>query len=109
MGRLSRLPPLLAMETLLFRMIGLGFAFLTLALGSGIVFSEDIFGRPFPFGHKTLFAALSWSIFAALLLGRKLRGWRGRIALRWTLAGFLALLLAYIGSRFVSEVLLGRI
>ncbi len=108
-GRLSRLPPLLAMETLLFRMIGLGFAFLTLALGSGIVFSEDIFGRPFPFGHKTLFAALSWSIFAALLLGRKLRGWRGRIALRWTLAGFLALLLAYIGSRFVSEVLLGRI
>ena len=108
-GRLSRLPPLLAMEALLFRTIALGFICLTVALGSGVVFSEDIFGRPFPFGHKTIFALLSWLIFAALLLGRKLRGWRGRIALRWTLAGFLALLLAYIGSRFVSEVLLGRI
>ena len=108
-GRLSRLPPLLVMEALLFRTIALGFTCLTVALGSGVVFSEDIFGRPFPFGHKTIFALLSWLIFAALLLGRKLRGWRGRIALRWTLAGFLALLLAYIGSRFVSEVLLGRI
>ena len=108
-GRLSRLPPLLAMEALLFRTIALGFICLTVALGSGVVFSEDIFGRPFPFGHKTIFALLSWLIFAALLLGRKLRGWRGRIALRWTLAGFLALFLAYIGSRFVSEVLLGRI
>ena len=108
-GRLSRLPPLLAMEALLFRTIALGFICLTVALGSGVVFSEDIFGRPFPFGHKTIFALLSWLIFAALLLGRKLRGSRGRIALRWTLAGFLALLLAYIGSRFVSEVLLGRI
>lgn len=108
-GRLSRLPPLLVMEALLFRTIALGFICLTVALGSGVVFSEDIFGRPFPFGHKTIFALLSWLIFAALLLGRKLRGWRGRIALRWTLAGFLALLLAYIGSRFVSEVLLGRI
>lgn len=108
-GRLSRLPPLLAMEALLFRTIALGFICLTVALSSGVVFSEDIFGRPFPFGHKTIFALLSWLIFAALLLGRKLRGWRGRIALRWTLAGFLALLLAYIGSRFVSEVLLGRI
>jgi ABC-type uncharacterized transport system permease subunit len=108
-GRLSRLPPLLAMEALLFRTIALGFICLTVALSSGVVFSEDIFGRPFPFGHKTIFALLSWLIFAALLLGRKFRGWRGRIALRWTLAGFLALFLAYIGSRFVSEVLLGRI
>ncbi len=107
--RLSTLPPLLAMETLLFRMIGTGFALLSLALGSGIAFSEAIFGQPAPFTHKTIFALLSWSIFAALLLGRHLRGWRGRIALRWTLAGFLALFLAYIGSRFISEIVLGRI
>jgi ABC-type uncharacterized transport system permease subunit len=61
------------------------------------------------FDHKTLFAFASWGIFAALLAGRHIYGWRGRIALRWTLAGFLVLLLAYIGTRFVSEVLLGRI
>ena len=44
----------------------------------------------------------------ALLGGRWLYGWRGRTAVRWTLAGFLALVLAYIGSKFVLEVILGR-
>ena len=107
--RLVSLPPLLTMETVLFRMILIGFSLLTVALVSGVMFSETIFGKAVAFDHKTLFAFASWGIFAALLLGRRAYGWRGRIALRWTLAGFLFLLLAYIGSRFVSEVLLGRI
>lgn len=106
---LSSLPPILTMEALLFRMITLAFGLLTLALGSGILFSEAIFGKALVLDHKTLFAFVSWAIFAALLIGRRAYGWRGRLALRWTLAGFLVLLLAYIGSRFVSEVLIGRI
>jgi len=55
-----------------------------------------------------VFAVASWLIFAALLAGRYLYGWRGRVALRWTLVGFVALLLAYVGSRFVLEVILRR-
>jgi ABC-type uncharacterized transport system permease subunit len=73
-----------------------------------VFFSETLFGKALTFNHKTLFAFLSWVIFAALLTGRHLRGWRGRLALRWTLAGFATLLLAYVGSRFVLEVILGR-
>ena len=107
--QLSSLPPILTMETLLFRMIVIAFSLLTVALGSGLMFSEAIFGKAVPIDHKTLFAFAAWGIFAALLIGRHVYGWRGRIALRWTLTGFLVLLLAYIGSRFVSEVLLGRI
>ena len=107
--QLSSLPPILAMETLLFRMIVVAFCLLTVALASGLLFSEAIFGKALPFDHKTFFAFLAWGIFAALLVGRRIYGWRGRIALRWTLTGFLLLLLAYIGSRFVSEVVLGRI
>jgi ABC-type uncharacterized transport system permease subunit len=106
---LASLPPILKMEALLFRMIVIAFSLLTLALGSGIMFSEALFGKALMLDHKTLFAFASWGIFAALLIGRHAYGWRGRIALRWTLAGFLLLFLAYIGSRFVSEVLLGRI
>lgn len=102
------LPPLLTMEALLFRLIHIAFALLTLTLASGILFSEQIFGKALPFNHKTVFAVLSWLIFAALLAGRHLYGWRGRMALRWTLAGFAVLLLAYVGSRFVLEVILGR-
>jgi ABC-type uncharacterized transport system permease subunit len=105
---LQKLPPLLTMETLLFRIIWLGFALLTLTLASGMVFSEELFARAAKFNHKTVFGVLSWLIFAALLVGRHAYGWRGRVAVRWTLAGFLSLVLAYIGSKFVLEVILGR-
>jgi len=107
-GPLSRLPPLLTLERLLFRIIALAFGFLTLTLATGFVFSEAVFGRALRFDHKTLFALLSWVAFAALLVGRHFYGWRGRTALRWTLSGFVLLLLAYVGSRFVLEVVLGR-
>ncbi len=105
---LQKLPPLLTMEALLFRIIWAGFVVLTLTLGSGIVFSEELFGKAVPFNHKTVFGLASWVIFGALLCGRHVYGWRGRVAVRWTLAGFVALVLAYIGSRFVLEVVLGR-
>ena len=107
-GLLASMPPLLSMETLLFRLIALGFLLLTLTLASGAIYSETLFGQALKFNHKTLFAVISWLIFAALLCGRYLYGWRGRQALRWTLSGFAALLLAYIGSRFVLEVILRR-
>ena len=105
---LQGLPPLLAMEALLFRIIWAGFILLTLTLASGVVFSEELFGRAAKLSHKTVFGVLSWLIFAALLAGRHIYGWRGRVAVRWTLAGFLTLVLAYIGSKFVLEVILGR-
>ena len=107
-GPLSGLPPLLTLEALLFRIVGMGFVLLTLTLVTGAVFSETLFGKAFQFNHKTLFALVSWFIFAALLAGRHFYGWRGRTALRWTLTGFVMLLLAYVGSRFVLEVILHR-
>jgi ABC-type uncharacterized transport system permease subunit len=102
------LPPLLTLEKLLFRVIGAAFVFLTLTLATGIVFSETLFGRPLRADHKTVFAVLSWITFGVLLAGRLLYGWRGRTALRWTLTGFVLLVLAYVGSRFVLEVVLTR-
>jgi ABC-type uncharacterized transport system permease subunit len=104
----ANLPPLLTMETLLFRVLWTGFVLLTLTLATGVVFSEEVFGKAVTLSHKTLFAFISWGIFAALLGGRLFYGWRGRVAVRWTLAGFVALLLAYVGSKFVLEVILHR-
>lgn len=105
---LAEVPPLLAMERLLFRLIWTGFLLLTAALISGVLFTEQLFGRPLRFDHKTVFTIASWLVFAGLLAGRHLFGWRGRTALRWTLVGFVMLLLAYVGSRFVLEVILRR-
>ncbi len=105
---IDRLPALLTMETLLFRMVRIGFVLLSLTVLSGLVFSEQFLGKAVQWDYKTIFALISWAVFGALLLGRHLRGWRGRIALGWMLAGFLTLLLAYVGSRFVLEVILHR-
>lgn len=105
---LRGLPPLLALETLLFRIIWAGFILLTLTLVSGAIYSEELFGKAAKLNHKTVFGVISWIIFAALLGGRHVYGWRGRTAVRWTLTGFLMLVLAYIGSKFVLEVILGR-
>ena len=106
--RLPDFPPLISMENLLFQIIIVGFALLTLTLVSGVLFSEQLFHKAFVFNHKNVFTIISWLIFGSLLGGRWKYGWRGRIAVRWTLAGFGILLLAYLGSKFVLEVLLGR-
>jgi ABC-type uncharacterized transport system permease subunit len=107
-GALDQLPALLTMEKLLFRLIWIGFVLLSLTVLSGIVFSEQLFGKALRWDHKSVFAVISWVLFAALLVGRSWRGWRGKTALRFTLAGFATLALAYVGSRFVLEVVLHR-
>jgi ABC-type uncharacterized transport system permease subunit len=106
---LGPLPPLLTMERILFRLIAAGFALLTLTVLSGVVFSEALFGKPIRFDHKTIFTLVAWATFGGLLVGRAVRGWRGRLALSWTLGGFAMLFLAYAGSRFVLEVILRRV
>jgi ABC-type uncharacterized transport system permease subunit len=105
----AQLPSLLALERLLFQLIGAGFVLLTATLVTGVFFSEQLFGRALRFEHKTVFTIASWLVFAGLLGGRLVFGWRGRTALRWTFTGFLMLLLAYVGSRFVLEVILRRV
>ncbi|MDM7322998.1 MAG: cytochrome c biogenesis protein CcsA [Gammaproteobacteria bacterium] len=101
------LPPLEDMEILLFRLIGAGFVLLTLSLITGFMFLEDIFAQHIV--HKTVLSLISWALFGSLLLGRAFLGWRGRTAVRWTLSGFGALLLAYFGSKIVLEWVLGII
>jgi ABC-type uncharacterized transport system permease subunit len=106
--RRPSLPPVLTLERLLFHLIALSFVLLTIGLAIGVALSESLFGRAMRFDHKTLFSVLAWLTLAVLLVGRHAYGWRGRTALRWTTAGFIFLLLAYVGRSFVLEVLLGR-
>jgi ABC-type uncharacterized transport system permease subunit len=105
-GFIRALPPLEVMEQLLFQMIGTGFALLSAALLTGIVFLEDVFAQHLV--HKTVLSIAAWSIFGILLWGRWRFGWRGRKAIRWTLSGFGLLLLAYFGSKLVLEIILER-
>jgi ABC-type uncharacterized transport system permease subunit len=102
--KLPSFPPLMVMESLLFRVIKIGFVLLTFTLISGMLFSEQIFGKPMQFNHKTVFSIASWIIYGWLLYGRYKHGWRGTKAINLTLVGFVLLLLAYVVSKFILQV-----
>jgi ABC-type uncharacterized transport system permease subunit len=95
--------PLLRLERLTFRFVAAGFAVLSAAIVLGTWFAS-----PWRWDHKSVFSILGWVVFAALLAGRRAFGWRGPQATRWLYVGTALLLLAYVGSRFVFEVLLHR-
>ena len=98
--------PLLTLERLTFRFATAGFVLLTATLIAGIFFSEALYGRAWHADHKTLFSLLSWAVFAALLAGRFRFGLRGKRAVNVLYFGSVLLLLAYVGSRFVLEVVM---
>lgn len=99
-------PPLTLVEGLLFQLIGAGFIGLTLTLVTGMLFVEDLFAQQL--AHKTVLSIAAWLVFGVLLFGRWRWGWRGRSAARLTLAGMALLLLAFLGSKFVLDVMLQR-
>lgn len=105
-GGLARLlPPLQTMETLLFELLWVGQILLTAVMVTGIVQIQSLSAQHLP--HKIVFTACSWCTYAILLWGRHARGWRGNLAIRWTLSGFAFLILAYFGTKFVLELILG--
>jgi ABC-type uncharacterized transport system permease subunit len=102
----SALPPLDALEKIMFRLVAAGFGLLTLALITGFVFVTNLFTQNLV--QKTVLSLIAWLIFGVLLIGRLRFGWRGRSAVRWTLSGFGILAVAYFGVKFVLEDLFGR-
>lgn len=103
---LRALPPMADLEMLLFRTITVGFSLLTLTLFTGVLFVDNLFAQKLV--HKTVLSILSWLVFGTLLIGRHRYGWRGIKAVHWTLSAMALLLLAFFGSRFVVELVLGR-
>lgn len=104
---IMRLPPMQLMEELLIQIIAIGFFILSLSLVTGLMFLHDIHEQHLV--HKTVLSVLAWLIFGILLAGRWAWGWRGRRVIRWTIGGFVSLLLAYFGSKLVLEIILNRI
>ena len=95
--------PLLRLERLTYRFVAAGFVVLSAAIVLGAWFAD-----PWRWDHKAVFSVLGWLVFAGLLAGRRAFGWRGPKAAGWLYVGAALLLLSYVGSRFVLEVLLHR-
>ncbi len=102
--------PVMTLERLMFGFVVAAFVLLSATLLAGWLFGEDLYGagQAWQWNHKTIFSVLSWLVLASLLWGRKQAGWRGKKAARWVYGAAALLLLAYVGSRFVLEVLLQR-
>lgn len=102
--------PLLTLERLTYRFVGAGFVLLSATLLAGVLFGETLYGagHAWRWDHKTVFSTLAWVTFALLLIGRSAFGWRGKRAVNVLYVGSAFLLLAYVGSRFVMEIILGR-
>ena len=105
-GVMRVFPPIQVMESMLFEAIWLGQILLTVAIFSGFLYVDNLFAQNL--AHKSILTLVSWVVFAILLTGRYLRGWRGRTAIRFTLGGFAVLLVAFFGSQLVLEFILKR-
>ncbi|HCT73337.1 MULTISPECIES: cytochrome C assembly family protein [Psychrobacter] len=100
----NKLPSLQSMESLLFDMLLVGFVLLSIALGIGFIYVEDLMAQHIV--HKTVFSLLSWLLFGALLVGNWRAGWRGKRAANITIYAFILLAIGFVGSKFVLEMLL---
>ncbi len=100
------LPSVQAMDSLLFDMLMIGFALLTIALSFGFFTIDNFFAQHL--AHKTAFSIVSWFVYGALLVGRYQFGWRGLKAIRFTLIGFFLLAIGFVGSKFILEMIIGR-
>ncbi|MBD3647111.1 MAG: cytochrome c biogenesis protein CcsA [Pseudomonadales bacterium] len=104
---LKHLPPLQTMDALLFEMLWAGLVFLTLSISTGFIFLKQSTNPGLI--HHTIITMAAWVVFAVLLWGRYQLGWRGAIASRWTLSGFLLLAVGYFGTKFVLQLILGKV
>lgn len=104
---LHLLPPLQTMESYLFDLISIGMVLLTVAIGTGFIYVDDFFAQHLI--HKTAFAVGAWCVLWLLLFGRNIWGWRGMVAVKWTLTGFALLTVGYFGTKIVLELILEKV
>ncbi|KJF93437.1 chromosome partitioning protein ParB [Photobacterium angustum] len=99
------IPPLMMVERQLFKIIIVGYALLTVTLLTGYLFINDIIAQGKT--HKAILSLIAWCVYSVLLWGHYQQGWRGRRVIWFSLVGAFLLTLAYFGSRFVKEIIIG--
>jgi ABC-type uncharacterized transport system permease subunit len=102
----TNFPPLMQVEKQQFQLLTFGTILLSAALVTGFIYLDNMLDKSV--AHKTVLSIIAWAIYVTLLLGHKFRGWRGKSAVFATISAGTILTLAYFGSRFVREIILGR-
>jgi cytochrome c-type biogenesis protein CcsB len=86
-----------------YRIIGLGFPFLTIGIISGAVWANEAWGSYWSWDPKETWALITWLVFAIYLHSRLLKGWQGKNAAFLGSCGFFVIWICYLGVNFLGK------
>jgi cytochrome c-type biogenesis protein CcsB len=86
-----------------YRIIGLGFPFLTIGIISGAVWANEAWGSYWSWDPKETWALITWLVFAIYLHSRLLKGWQGEKAAVLGSCGFFVIWICYLGVNFLGK------
>jgi cytochrome c-type biogenesis protein CcsB len=86
-----------------YRIIGLGFPFLTIGIISGAVWANEAWGSYWSWDPKETWAFITWLVFAIYLHSRLLKGWQGKKAAVLGSCGFFVIWICYLGVNFLAK------
>ena len=98
-GLFLKLPSLETLDDISYRSLSVGFPLLTIAIISGSIWSEKAMGSYWIWDPKQTWSLITWMIYAALLHGRLVIGWRGKPAAILSITGFIVLLITFFGMK----------
>ena len=103
---LSEINKLVLLENLdnwSYRILGLGFPFLTIGIISGGVWANEAWGSYWSWDPKETWALITWIIFATYLHARITKGWKGRKTAILGSLGFFVIWICYLGVNFLGK------
>ena len=99
----SKLSLLEIVDTWSYRIIGLGFPFLTIGIISGAVWANEAWGSYWSWDPKETWALITWLVFAIYLHSRLIKGWQGKQAAILGSCGFFVIWICYLGVNFLGK------
>jgi len=103
MSELGKLKLLQSIDNWSYRVIGLGFPFLTIGIISGGVWANEAWGSYWSWDPKETWALITWLIFATYLHARITKGWEGKKTAILGSVGFFAIWVCYLGVNFLGK------
>ena len=102
-SELGKLKLLQSIDNWSYRIIGLGFPFLTIGIISGGVWANEAWGSYWSWDPKETWALITWLVFATYLHARITKGWEGKKTAILGSLGFFVIWVCYLGVNFLGK------
>ena len=102
-SELGKLKLLQSLDNWSYRIIGLGFPFLTIGIIAGGVWANEAWGSYWSWDPKETWALITWIVFATYLHARITKGWEGKKTAILGGLGFFVIWICYLGVNFLGK------